>query len=274
MLTISLINGSTVLSNAEVQAALPALQSQISRDFAPNWGIDAELKFWPSTQTAPPAGSWWLVILDDADQALALGYHDVTPDGLPLGKVFARTDRDSGHVWTVTASHELLEMLADPWMDRATVVLDGANCQIYAYEVCDACEDDGFGYRIGGTQVSDFVFPAWFNPKSQAAKFDHCGHITRPLGLLAGGYIGVFDSGSGWKQQDAPNTAKQFDDKLKVPRRLAVNFGSRRERRARNASGGPIVRSTPFPRPGDSRRDQVARVSVIAALTVLNGADH
>jgi len=42
------------------------------------------------------------------------GHHDLTPDGLPVGKSFAGTDKHFGHSWTVTASHELLEMLADP----------------------------------------------------------------------------------------------------------------------------------------------------------------
>jgi len=50
------------------------------------------------------------VILDDSDQAGALGYHDLTSDGLPIGKVFAASDLKAGTSWTVTASHELLEM--------------------------------------------------------------------------------------------------------------------------------------------------------------------
>ena len=33
---------------------------------------------------------------------------------------------------------------------------------LYAYEVCDACEADQFGYDIDGVLVSDFVFPSWF----------------------------------------------------------------------------------------------------------------
>ena len=38
--------------------------------------------------------------------------NDVTREGLPLGKVFAKTDQQYGEKWTGTASHELLEMLA------------------------------------------------------------------------------------------------------------------------------------------------------------------
>jgi hypothetical protein len=42
-----------------------------------------------------------------------VGYHDLTNEGLPLGKVFAGSDMVNGYNWTVTASHELLEMLID-----------------------------------------------------------------------------------------------------------------------------------------------------------------
>src|SRR2546425_8159515 len=84
-ITIAVVNESTVLSDSQVRAALPAFQAQVHDDFAPAWGIDADLVFVPRGRYAP-AGSWWLVILDNSDQADALGYHDVTSSGTPLGK--------------------------------------------------------------------------------------------------------------------------------------------------------------------------------------------
>ena len=76
---IAVINASTVLTDAQVQPAVSALQIQVHRDFAPVWGVDADLTFVPSgSQPAP--GMWWLSILDTSDQAGALGYHDVTGD--------------------------------------------------------------------------------------------------------------------------------------------------------------------------------------------------
>jgi len=38
----------------------------------------------------------------------------VTSEGTPLGKVFAGLDLRSASSWTVTLSHELLEILTDP----------------------------------------------------------------------------------------------------------------------------------------------------------------
>jgi len=121
--TVSIFNDSTALTDADVQPVVAALQRQVSEHFAPAWGIDATLAFVPKGQQ-PRAGSWWLVVLDDTDQAGALGYHDTTPDGLPMGKVFAKTDLDNHLSWSVTVSHELLEMLGDPDVNLTPFVQD------------------------------------------------------------------------------------------------------------------------------------------------------
>jgi hypothetical protein len=225
---ISVINESTVLTDAEVQPAVAALQQQVSGDFRPIWGLDAQLTFIPQGSQAP-ANTWQLVVLDDSDQADALGYHDLTADGLPIGKVFADSDLKAGTSWTVTASHELLEMLADPNINL-TVFSQNADTSgiLYAYEVCDACEDDSFSYQINGIDVSDFVYPSWFEDfRTQgSAQFDFRNQIQSPFQLLTGGYIGLFNvtAGSGWQQKTAEKTPKNLKSRGHV--------GSRRERRA------------------------------------------
>src|SRR2546425_3268010 len=172
---ISVINASTVLSDDQIRPVVAALQKQVSQHFAPAWGTDARLTFVPKGHQPAPK-SWWLAILDNSDQAGALGYHDLTNEGLPLGKVFAGSDVAYGYQWSVTASHELLEMLADPDINL-TVFVEPKVGQgtLYAYEVCDACEADEFGYKIDSTLVSDFVYPAWFESfrKRGSTPFDH-----------------------------------------------------------------------------------------------------
>lgn len=220
-------NASTVLLDDDVAAAVPDLQTQVSRDFAPAWGVDADVTFVPGHGKLP-AGAWWLVVLDDADQAGALGYHDLTSEGLPMGKVFAGTDRKYQLQWTVTASHELLEMLADPYINLTAFAqrTDTAG-RLYAYEVCDACEADALGYTVGGSLLSDFVLPAWFEPGRgrKGARYDHQGHLHAPFQLAPGGYIGIFDvaTGSGWQQLNADRDAHAYASRPPV--------GSRRERR-------------------------------------------
>jgi hypothetical protein len=229
---ISVINASTVLTDGDVAPVVDALQRQVNEDWEPVWGSDADLVFVPSTDLPDPA-TWWLSILDDSDQAGALGYHDVTSAGLPLGKVFARTDIINGYQWTVTASHELLEMLGDPDINlTAFVQTNNTTGTLYAYEVCDACEDDSFGYDNGdGILLSDFVFPAWFESflPPGGAQFDFRNQIQQPFELLPGGYIGVFDvySGSGWYQVTAETKPGGGSFGSEVRPRV----GSRRERR-------------------------------------------
>ena len=225
---ISVINESTVLADADVTPVVIALQQQVTNDFRPIWGTDAELKMIPQG-TQPPTGTWWLVILDDSDQAGALGYHDLTPDGMPIGKVFAGSDLKAGTSWSVTASHELLEMLADPNINLTVFVQNqDTTGTLYAYEVCDACEDDSLGYQINGILMSDFVYPAWFESfRTQGStQFDRQNKIQNPLQLLPGGYIGVFSvsEGSGWQQQTAERNPTNL--------RHRGHVGSRRERRS------------------------------------------
>lgn len=224
---VAVLNASTVLNDGDVDKVVPALQKQVHRDFAPAWGVDADLVFVPKG-SAPPSGAWWLTILDNSDVADALGYHDLTDQGLPLGKVFAGTDLQSGNQWSVTASHELLEMLADPDINLGAYVdQPGGGIKLYAYEVCDPCEADAFGYKIDGTPLSDFVFPAWFESfrETGGTQFDQRGRITAPFQLLAGGYIGVYESrsGNGWTQITAMEKGRLFSMRAPV--------GSRRERR-------------------------------------------
>jgi hypothetical protein len=223
---IAIMNQCTVLTDAQVQEAIGPLQVQVHRDFAPVWGVDADLTFVPQGGS-PDTASWWLTFFDDSDQANDLGYHDVTSEGLPLGKIFARSDLNAGSSWTVTASHELLEMLGDPEINMTVFVQsDSTSGTLYAYEVCDACEGDQFAYLINGTKVSDFVFPTWFQPSlTAAAQFDFQKQITAPLQLLAGGYIGVLDvnSATGWQQKTGQGMAPTWQMRARV--------GSRRERR-------------------------------------------
>jgi len=148
LINVSIINASSVLTDSDIQPVVDALQKQADNDFGPAWGVGAKLNFVPEGDS-PPAGSWWLLILDDSDQAGALGYHDLTTEGLPLGKVFAATDLKFGTNWTVTASHELLEMLGDPNINLTVFMQsDSANGRLYAYEVFDAWEKDQFDYMI------------------------------------------------------------------------------------------------------------------------------
>jgi hypothetical protein len=192
---IAITNASTCRSDAQVEAVLPALQKQVSTDFKAYWQEDCTLTFLPKDQPLTP-GWWQIVVLDNPDQAGALGYHELSSAGTPLGKVFAQFDVRNGFSWTVTLSHELLEMLADPWINWCAI---GSDSRVYALEVCDPVETDELAYEIDGVQVSNFVTPAWFEPNC-CDRVDFLKHLSRQLELHAGGYASVFDPRCGWKQ--------------------------------------------------------------------------
>jgi|HubBroStandDraft_1064217.scaffolds.fasta_scaffold183351_2 hypothetical protein len=231
--TVSIFNDSTLLTDEEVQRVAGALQRQVSEHFAPAWGLGATLTFAPKGKRPAP-GTWWLAVLDTADQAGALGYHDATAEGLPMGKVFAKTDLDNHLSWSVTLSHELLEMLVDPDLNLTSFVQDTAKTgKLYAYEVCDPVEDDQFGYAIDGVSVSNFVLPAYFQGRSAAkgARLDFGGHLTGAAPtLLSGGHIGEFDVGraTGWTQLTAATEGQPHRGHLRIP-----VPGGRTERRRR-----------------------------------------
>jgi len=223
-ITVLIVNESTVVTDDDLIKITGAMQRQVSEDFAPIWGIDAYVGYVHKGETPDPA-SWILGIFDDSDQAGALGYHDVTMAGLPLGKVFAKTDLMYGSSLSVTISHELLEMLGDPDVNLTVFVQETDSIgQIYAYENCDAVEDDSLGYQIDGVQVSDFVYPSYFESFRTVGPFDKRGHISKPFQILPNGYLSVYNipNTGGWTQLNGRTHARYMD---------RARVGSRRERR-------------------------------------------
>ena len=212
---IAITNASTCLTDAQVEAVLPALQKQVSNDFKSYWDEDCTLTFLSKNELLTK-GWWQIVVVDDPDQAGALGYHELSSTGTPMGKTFAGLDIRNGSSWTVTLSHELLEMIADPWINWCAV---GSDKRVYALEACDPVESDALGYEIDGVLVSNFVTPRWFEPTC-ADRIDFRQHLTRELELGAGGYVSLFDPSRGWGQL----TAKGEGGPTIVP-------GSRRQRR-------------------------------------------
>ena len=221
--TISIFNLCTVLSDDEIAPVIAAVQTQINQDFAPLWDRGAKLVQVPKGES-PDSDHWWCGFFDNSDVANALGYHDLTTAGFPLAKVFAATDQHYGLQWSVTLSHEVLEMLGDPTINLSAQI---AEDRLYAYENCDAVEADELGYQVDGVLVSDFVTPAWFMP-GYPGPWDFKEHLNAPLEIAQGGYISVLElgSGAGWTQiqrQAGPGRSAS------IPR-----VGSRRERRRRS----------------------------------------
>lgn len=219
---IDVINESTSIADADVHKMIPAFEAQWNQDLSNVWGIlPAKFEFNPKGKK-PTSGSWWLVFLDDSDQAGALAYHDLTDQGLPISKVFVKTILSDKTSVSVGATHELCEMAVDPWLNSAAQDDRGA---FWASEICDPVEDDQYGYMINGVLVTDFVTPNWFAHQHSIGSIDFKGHAMSAFEVLTGGYAQYFDANDGWVQV----TGSKAMHKAKT----TPAIGSRRERRFR-----------------------------------------
>src|SRR5205807_6095662 len=124
--TIACFNKSTTALGVYFDLLLAALQDFVDQYFVPVWGTPARLLKTRGFRK----GAWALAFFDRADVANALGYHDLTPDGLPLSKVFVQTTLAAKQKVSVTACHELAEMLVDPAINLAAA---GPGTVFYAY---------------------------------------------------------------------------------------------------------------------------------------------
>jgi hypothetical protein len=179
-----------------------ALQKQVTRDFAPAWGQPATVAAF--FDGAAPPGYWEIRIKRRVGADGTLGYHHQQHHE-PAAVVEHTRD------WPLTASHELLEMLADPWGSRLIVADDprGTNARVRVLvEACDPCEN--FSYSVDGIEVSDFVLPAYYGPRrwNYAGKppggherYSFTGAVAAPLSLARGGYLSFVDPKGVWWQQ-------------------------------------------------------------------------
>jgi hypothetical protein len=184
---VAVVNESTLLDTAVSYNFTKSLQMQVRRDFAPIWGVDATVVATPAAAVADY--NWVLGIFDDSDQANALGYHELTPAGKPVMKVFVKDSNSAGVPVSSVASHELLETLADAFIESLNLQDNGDGTgTLYAQEVCDPVEADL--YQVLGNQMSNFVTPWWFgDPLPAGLKFDFLGKLTAAFTLSPGGYV-------------------------------------------------------------------------------------
>ncbi|TMH39895.1 MAG: hypothetical protein E6H54_20160, partial [Betaproteobacteria bacterium] len=102
---IAVFSQATTPLGLDLDKLVAALQKFVTDYVVPVWGTPARL----ARTTGFKKGAWALVFLDTADQANAHAYHELTPDGFPLSKVFVKTIAEAGASLTVAASHELVE---------------------------------------------------------------------------------------------------------------------------------------------------------------------
>lgn len=191
--TIACFNKATIPLGVDFDALIAAMQVYVDQYIVPVWGTPAKLV----KSKGFLKNAWAMVFLNDADQPGALAYHDLTPSGFPLSKVFVRTTLQNNDLVSVSASHELVEMLVDPAVNLMTTGPDPK--VIYAYESADPVE--ALSFDVSGIAMSDFVFPSYFEDfhKAGSVPFDYLKKVKKPFQILSGGYQIIFKNGK-WSQ--------------------------------------------------------------------------
>ena len=190
---LACFNRATIPLGVDFDDLIAAMQEYVDKFVAPIWATPAKLM----KSTGFVKGAWAMVFLDDADQPGALAYHDLTPDGLPQSKVFVKTTIDNGDLVSVSASHELVEMLVDPAINLMSTGPDPK--VVYAYESADPVE--ALSFKVQGIPMSDFVYPSYFEEfhKPKSVRFDQMNKVTKPFQILSGGYQIILKNGK-WSE--------------------------------------------------------------------------
>jgi hypothetical protein len=203
---VSLVEGH---DPSDVSRVAAALQRQAARDLGPIWDRTATVDAFPRLEDVP-VGYWPMIVETDIGVRGAAGVHE-DKDGQPFALI---TMSDS---WSLTASHEMLEMLVDPFGNR---VVPGPSPKQdqgrveFLVEVSDPCEADAFAYTVNDILVSDFYTPHYFDPVAAAGThYDFTGHITEPRQVLRDGYLSWHDPVSNhWWQEIFFGAQPQFRD--------------------------------------------------------------
>lgn len=195
---LALVSESQQLKFSELGRVGAALQKQATRDLGPEWGVSATVSAFASLDDVP-TDYWPVIVRDDINVDGAAGVHEDDQ-----GQPFALVQYSPG--WSLTASHEVCEMLVDPRGVRMVAgpsPKPGQHRVNFLVEVCDPSEDEKFGYTVNGVLVSDFYTQHYFDPVTvPGMRYSFTGAIQQPRQVLRGGYLSWHDPQSDhWFQQ-------------------------------------------------------------------------
>ncbi len=203
---IVLVDRTGSIDPSLLHAAAVALNQQVTQDLPAHWsGINAAVSYAPKL-SAVPHGAWPVFLVEKLPPGEG-GFH-LDAHNQPYAKVIASASDDT---WTIDASHEIIEMLVDPYGNRLQSsqaikidgkgVADAAGSYSYLVEACDPCEANDYAYDIGGVALSDFITPNFYDAAaSPGTLYSHRGNIKRPRQLLPGGYISYELPSGAWQQ--------------------------------------------------------------------------
>lgn len=259
---LALVSQSTQIPRGDVLKVSAAIQKQAARDLSPIWEISATVDPFDKLEDVP-TGYWTLLIMDDIHTEGAAGIHEDN-NGQPFALITASADINE---WSVTASHEALEMLVDPFGNRLVAGDSPKPDQgrvSFLVEVSDPSEAPDYAYSSNGVRVSDFYTPNYFDPvKSPGVRYSYTGAITGPREVLKGGYLSWQDSVSNswwqetWFDGDEPaireigpinqrtnGNVRAVIDRTTMPHTIRALAGVRQTAGVAGLSGAVLSKST------------------------------
>lgn len=219
MQQLGLVSESRKVPRGDLMKVSAALQKQATRDLQPIWDVSSTVDPFDRLEDVPD-GYWPMIIMDDIGFAGAAGIH-LDRDGQPFALITADAELDR---WSLTASHEMIEMLVDPFGKRQVTGDSPKSDQgrvSFLVEACDPSEATDFAYSVNGILVSDFYTPHFFDPvKAPGVRYSFTGAITAPRQVLKGGYLSWVEPVSHhlWQEMwllNAPNP--DFFDRGEAP---------------------------------------------------------
>ena len=200
-------NTQGLILDEELQKVIRSLNRQIKEDFKPYWNYEATIRLeGNSSQSIDRStnvdmrGDAVIYLWDETDVQGALGYHDRNYRGIPYGFVFVDVCDQLGENWTVTLSHEVLELVGDR---NANLLVAGPHPKksgkrvCHWREMCDAVQTET--YFIDEVEVSNFVLPLYFTEGQElGSRNDFLGRLyngesLQSFGVNPGGYLGYYD---------------------------------------------------------------------------------
>jgi hypothetical protein len=196
---LALVVESPKVSPRTITEVAAAVQRQLTRDLAPVWNVQATIDAFASLDHVPP-GYWPIIVRDDLPGIENIGMH-LDRAGQPFALV------ELSPTWSLTVSHEALEMVIDPWGNRTVPggsPRRGQGLVEILVEICDPVGGARSAYTVNGYLVSDFYTPSFFDPVGVAGvRYSFTGALRRPRQVLPGGYLSWRDPATDeWWQCD------------------------------------------------------------------------
>jgi len=261
---ISVINHSKgLITDEELERAIRAINRQIAEDFEPYWSFGATLRLEgrsetrPSKETLADMRGDAIIYVWNKPKGNPLSYHDKNNRGIPYGFVFKELSDELDEEWSVTLSHEALELIADPESNlfvRGPHPTKRNRTVFHWYEMCDAVQGE-----TDNIDVSNFVLPLYFTSSAEKGGRNdflsraYHGKTLKSFGVNPGGYLGFYDP----KNENEQSEMHTMDGDTKARKRLMYKLQTNTARITRHefltASRNRFADKSPTKRNGRNR---------------------